>query len=400
MAVNKKNFFKKSIAVLLAAVIISATVLSVAALTSDSDAADNNSTDKDTLSTSEINTDNILDKASIELGSDDQVIRTDNNGVISLTILKAFPVTINNKGKITTVSMAQGTVKDALDKANITLGKNDRVSPSLNAPIEKGTEIKISDSVNVQITLMGETSDYEVPRGTVADALAGAGIEYDSNDKLNVSENDTVYEGMEITLVKVTVKNETETKTIDYKTKKEYDSTMAKGETEITRYGVEGEKVVTNRNTYEDGVLVNSEEISSKVISRPVTQIKKIGTKEEAVSSGTNGGAGTFTDRGGVPVSYKRVVTGSGTAYTAKPGSLTATGVKAQVGCVAVNPSIIPYGSKLYIEASDGSYVYGYATAVDTGGALMDGSAIVDLYMDSYADCANFGRRDVTIYIL
>ena len=67
---------------------------------------------------------------------------------------------------------------------------------------------------------------------------------------------------------------------------------------------------------------------------------------------------------------------------------------------MAVNPSIIPYGTKMYITASDGSYVYGYATAIDTGGALMDGSAIVDLFMNSYADCANFGRRDVTIYIL
>lgn len=388
MAINKKSYLRKVIALALAAVIISATVLSVAALTTDSSEADNNGTDKDTLSTSEINTDNILDMASIELGEDDQVIRTDNNGIISLTILKAFPVTINNKGTKTTVKIAQGTVEDALNKANITLGKDDRVTPSLETKLTEKTIIKITESVDVDITLMGETETYEVPKGTVKEALAGIGVDVDSNDKLNVSEDEQVYEGMEITYVDVTVKEETETCVVDYKTKKEYDNTMAQGESKITRYGIEGEKLVTSQNIYEDGILVSSTEISSEVTRNPVTQIKKIGTKMPTPK------------HSGAPASYKQIITGSGTAYTATPGSLTATGAKAQVGCVAVNPNVIPYGSKLYIVSTDGSYVYGYATAVDTGGALMDGSAIVDLFMDSYSECAAFGRRDVTIYVL
>ena len=85
MAISKKSLLR-IVAVALATIIIFATVLSVAALTNDSAAADG--TDKETLTTSDINTDNILDKASIELDSEDEVIRTDNNGVISLTILR------------------------------------------------------------------------------------------------------------------------------------------------------------------------------------------------------------------------------------------------------------------------------------------------------------------------
>ena len=405
MAINKKSLLR-IVAVALATIIIFATVLSVAALTNDT--ATTNGTDKETLTTSDINTDNILDKASIELDSEDEVIRTDNNGVISLTILRAFPVTIDNKGEKTSVSMTRGTVKDALNKAGITLADDEKVTPSLNSEVSKGSEIKISNSVSVDITLMGETASYEVPIGTVKSALASVGAVCDKDDKLNVGLNDKVYEDMDITLVKVTVKNETETQVVDYKTTVKKDSNMEKGTSEITQYGVEGEKTVTNRNTYEDGVLVNSKVISSKVTQKPVNQIKSVGTKvpEEKVkdtvieSNSSGDGAGTFVDDSGNTVSYKNVITGSGTAYTAKAGSLTATGAKACVGGVAVNPDIIPYGSKLYIKSTDGSYVYGYATAVDTGGALMDGSAIVDLYMDSYDDCANFGRRDVTIYVL
>ena len=398
MAINKKSLLR-IVAVALATIIISATVLSVAALTNDT--ATTNGTDKETLTTANINTDNILNKASLVLDSEDEVIRTDNNGVISLTILKAFPVTIDDKGEKKSVSMTRGTVEDALNKAGIALAQDEKVTPSLDTEVTEGTEIKISNSVSVDITLMGETATYEVPVGTVKDALASVGAVCDKNDKLNASLDDKVYEDMDITLVKVTVKNETETQVVDYKTTVKKDSSMDKGTSKITRYGVEGSKTVTKKNTYEDGVLVNTKEVSSKITKKPVNQIKVVGTKKaEKFVGSTNGGAGTFVDNSGNTVSYKKVLTGSGTAYTAKAGSLTATGAKACVGGVAVNPSIIPYGTKMYITASDGSYVYGYATAIDTGGALMDGSAIVDLFMNSYADCANFGRRDVTIYIL
>ena len=56
--------------------------------------------------------------------------------------------------------------------------------------------------------------------------------------------------------------------------------------------------------------------------------------------------------------------------------------------------------SKLYIVSNDGEIIYGEAVAGDTGGALMDGSAIVDLYYPTYDECCVFGRRDVTIYVL
>ncbi len=102
----------------------------------------------------------------------------------------------------------------------------------------------------------------------------------------------------------------------------------------------------------------------------------------------------------GNSVVYSSVHTGSGTAYTAPAGASTATGVPAYHGGVAVNPNIIPYGSKLYIVSTDGSFVYGYATAVDTGGALMDGSAIVDCFYNTYDECVNFGRRDVNVYVV
>ena len=65
-----------------------------------------------------------------------------------------------------------------------------------------------------------------------------------------------------------------------------------------------------------------------------------------------------------------------------------------------ITSSSIPYGTKLYIASEDGSYVYGYAIAEDTGGAAMAGDIVADLYMNSEAECCEFGRRVLNIYIL
>lgn len=92
--------------------------------------------------------------------------------------------------------------------------------------------------------------------------------------------------------------------------------------------------------------------------------------------------------------SYKKKLRGSTTAYTARSGARTSTGRKATFGVVAVNPKIIPYGTKLYIPG------YGTAIAGDTGGALMKGTALVDVFYPTYKQCCQWGRRNLDIYIL
>ena len=75
-------------------------------------------------------------------------------------------------------------------------------------------------------------------------------------------------------------------------------------------------------------------------------------------------------------------------------------GLMAVEGTVAVDPEVIPYGSRLYIVSSDGSFVYGYAVAADTGTAIMDGIIDVDLFYDTYLESLLNGLRTVNIYVL
>ena len=69
------------------------------------------------------------------------------------------------------------------------------------------------------------------------------------------------------------------------------------------------------------------------------------------------------------------------------------------VGTVAVDPNVIPYGTKLWIASADGKVVYGYAVAADTG-AFVGGRTFIDVYMGSYKEACLWGRRDMNIYVI
>ena len=324
-----------------------------------------------------------------EIGNGDVIVGTNKDFNMSFDVIKANTITINNCGEEQTISLAKGTVEEALNRTGITLAENQSVTPSLNTVITGDMNIYVYNSKNIKLTTNGTEMTVKAPEGTVKNALNILGYEITDDDILNVDKNAQIEDDMKITLKKVTYVDEKSTEKIAYKTVEKDSDDIMTGESEVSQKGVDGEKEVTKRCKYIDGKYDSTKVIDEKVTKKPVDKIVLNGTKR-----------GTTTDSSGAPVSYSYMVSGSGTAYTAAPGALTATGVPVYEGGVAVNPAIIPYGSKLYIEAADGSHVYGYATAVDTGGALMDGSAIVDLFYFSYDDCVSFGRRDVNVYVL
>ena len=91
------------------------------------------------------------------------------------------------------------------------------------------------------------------------------------------------------------------------------------------------------------------------------------------------------------PEPEPETVTFEATAYT-WTGNRTATGTWPSRGTVAVDPEVIPLGTNLYIEG------YGEAVAEDTGGAIQ--GQIIDLYMDSYQECIEWGRRQVEVRVM
>lgn len=99
------------------------------------------------------------------------------------------------------------------------------------------------------------------------------------------------------------------------------------------------------------------------------------------------------TPQGYVP--YTQVMGMEATAYLPTDGSaegITAMGIPATYGIVAVDPAIIPLGTRVYIPG------YGEALAADTGGAIYGYK--IDLCMEDYYQAMDFGRRTVTVFVL
>lgn len=113
------------------------------------------------------------------------------------------------------------------------------------------------------------------------------------------------------------------------------------------------------------------------------------------------------------PEEYKQVIEATATAYClcqkccgkspSSPGyGVTASGLKIIPGTgmkvIAVDPKVIPLGSKVYVQGLNGAWDYGYAVAGDTGGAIK--SMKIDLYMDSHEETLSWGRKKVNIYVV
>ena len=97
----------------------------------------------------------------------------------------------------------------------------------------------------------------------------------------------------------------------------------------------------------------------------------------------------------GEPSRYRRVLTMEATAYSSEDpgcGPYTARGSRVAKGLVAVDPNVIPLGTRLYISG------YGPAIADDTGGAIK--GQVIDVAFNSRNEALQFGRRQVTVYIL
>ena len=101
----------------------------------------------------------------------------------------------------------------------------------------------------------------------------------------------------------------------------------------------------------------------------------------------------------GAPVEYVDKFEAELTAYTYNEvgDSITASGEAARVGYVAVDRSVIPMHSYLYI-VTDSGFVYGYCYAKDVGGAVKGN--IIDIFLPSTEDCIQFGRRSATCYVV
>ena len=162
---------------------------------------------------------------------------------------------------------------------------------------------------------------------------------------------------------------------------------MYAGEEKVITKGSEGEIAYKFKVKTVDGEEVERVFVGEEITKEAVNEVIAYGTK-----------ATMETSRG--KIAYTKVIDGTATAYTndARWGDSTASGMRTRWGIIAVDPSVIPLGTKVYVKSTDGSADYGFAIAADTGGSIK--GTIIDLWMDSESTCYRWGRRSAEIYVL
>lgn len=392
---------KRVSAFALATVIGVGSVVTVMATTGKATILDNGVSYRVNLTTT--NTEELLEKANIQVGSNDIVERDDTNGVV-IKIRREMDATVEADGAEKTVSAHYGDkVSDVIAEAGVVLDDNDAVNVDINGELTNNTDLVVTRYHKVTVHDNGATQIVDVPEGTVANVLSAANITLGEEDTLSVAEAEPVTDGMEITVNRVTYATQTVTEDVPFETEVIETADLYKGETQVQTAGVNGTKTAVKECKFVNGQLVESTDVAVLSETAPVAEVQLVGTKTKpaAVTSVSTASASaqtgatisgnTIVDANGNVLNVARVITGECTAYTG--GGITATGAPAAVGRVAVNPNVIPYGTKLYIASPDGSVVYGYAIASDTGGALMSGRVLVDLYYNTLGECVNFGRQ-------
>lgn len=312
------------------------------------------------------------------------------------------------------------TVKDVLHDNQIELSAYDKINYDLDQEIIDGMNIEISRAVDVTV-LEGEVrSLVKTHEKTVGDVLATLNSTITDQDVVEPARDTAVSADMVITIKKHTVREQRYTKSLAYTSEMVEDHQLTYGKTVKVRDGQPGTVETVVRETLIDGQVVSHEIIDHEIVKPPVTEQYAFGTYVEPVivSRGDATPAAPPASQTPAPAPQPAapaepapaapveepvaeepqgtVMYMTATAYN--DVGITFSGVPSGPGKVAVDPNVIPLGTRLLIESIDEWPSYGEAIAADTGGAVIGN--IIDLWYADYQTCIHFGRRTVKVTIL
>lgn len=305
----------------------------------------------------------------------------------------AKDVTITDGEQTVQVTTARIYVEEVLAEQGITLRFGDRISMPLHSVLRQNDEIVIQRGKTIYLTDGGKTREIYSCAATLGEALNENGITLGAEDTVEPQTDLLVSEGLHVQIHRITVEevvlDEVVAKKVIIRPNTEHPGSYSK----VLSEGRDGLATVTYRITKKDGEEITREELSRVVHVEAVDEVIEkgiIGSKAVVASASDLQVVKSFEC---TATAYTDNVTCNG-QFVGK----TASGRKPAYGIVAVDPRVIPLGTKLYIESLDGSWAYGFAVAGDTGGAIKGKK--IDLFYNTHAECIQFGRRSIRVYIL
>ena len=287
-----------------------------------------------------------------------------------------------------------------LDEAGVELDSDDFYT---TAASDDGTEIKVQRAQRVTVDYCGKRQQYSSYGETVGELIRRLGIQTYGRYSLSHQTDAQVVDGMTLRISDVVETTETYTVELAPETVYCNDPTLPLGAEKVLASGSAGQVLCTANVVYVNAQEQSRTILEQTILEQPADRIVAVGTGESVGQASTELyiGDGFIVLPTGEVLTYTHSDTFEATAYTHLDDGCdmtTATGTTVHWGTVAVDPSVIPYGTRMFIVTPDGSFVYGVSTAEDCGGAIQ--GKRVDLYVPSISYAFEVGRRDVTIYFL
>lgn len=288
-----------------------------------------------------------------------------------------------------------------LDEAGFQLDEDDTYTTEL---VDGVYEVIVRRSMTVTVHNGNEVLQVETAGGTVARLLARLNIPVDGNTRLSVPGDTEVFDGMELTVTRIVHTTEVYTTVIPCQEVRYDDPSLPAGVEAVLAEGRDGQMECTANVVYEGTKEISRTVTAQIVTEQPANRVIAVGTGAAQENQGKGGliiGDGIIITEEGEVLTYHDTLVVEATAYTHTDEGCdfwTSTLTHVRVGTVAVDPRLIPYGTRMFIVSNDGEVVYGIATAEDCGGDIKN--LRIDLYYPTTWECFQFGRRDCTIYFL
>lgn len=247
-------------------------------------------------------------------------------------------------------------------------------------------------ALNKEVTLIvnGEERQISTFKSDVQDLLVAEGIKYDKNDIVTKDLDEKLNDGMKIEIINVTEEVIKERKSIPFEVSVIEDKDLLKGQTKVEEEGKSGENQLVYKITYHNGKQVEKTFVEEIVSEKPINKIIKKGTKVEEIKVASSRGESSRKVSSNTNGKGKHMSVVA-TAYTGH--SITSTGKKPKWGTIAVDPKVIPYGTKVYIPQFNKTFI-----AEDCGGAIKGNK--IDIFMNDESSVYNWGRKTIDVYIV
>jgi len=277
-------------------------------------------------------------------------------------------VTLLVDGVSTTVKTERDDVASLLREQGIAVAADDLVSPAPDARLAPDSIVVVRHAVPVTLELGGKRVEIRVLGVTVADALVMAGLDPTGGISTEPSTDTTLTPGMVITATDVFVRIQQQDVKVPYDSKVIGDPKLALNKRVVETKGVDGSAVRVWRVLVSGGIEGTRTLAAETVITEPVTEVVRIGTKRSFSQIVSSKVSKTYT-----PKVDGEAILVEATAYTPYACGVDADWIAWRRrlfhapdgwGIVAVDRKLIPLGTKLWVEG------YGYAVAGDTGSAI------------------------------